>query len=51
LNEFDNLTELIMQGTKIKKLELNSLPKLQKFDLSWGYQLPEIYLNGFDNLT
>jgi Leucine-rich repeat (LRR) protein len=32
---FDNLTELNLSYTKIKKLELKSLPKLQKLDLSW----------------
>jgi Leucine-rich repeat (LRR) protein len=31
---FDNLTELILMKTKIKKLELKSLPKLQKLDLT-----------------
>jgi Leucine-rich repeat (LRR) protein len=31
---FDNFTELNLSFSKIKKLELRSLPKLQKLDLS-----------------
>jgi Leucine-rich repeat (LRR) protein len=49
LNEFDDLTQLILKNTKIKKLELRSLPKLQKLDVSGC--LSKINLNGFDNLT
>jgi Leucine-rich repeat (LRR) protein len=51
LNEFDNMTELNLRNTEIKKLELKSLPKLQKLNLSGFSKLSEVNLNEFDNLT
>jgi hypothetical protein len=40
-----------MSHTKIKKLELKSLPKFQKLDLSGCKELADITGDCFDNLT